>query len=99
MAFIKEFPKNGDFGALYEAEGWLRERGFSVGSVCRGYPRGIMHGDCQIAKWRNLDKSEILALHGVMKGNEHGEMRGNDVTVEIFDHAPADAIAAIKAHD
>lgn len=96
MSFIKTFEKRDDFGAMYDAEEWLRQRGFSVGSPCRGYPRGILHGDYQIAKWRNLDRSEIIALHGVMRGNARGEFRGSAVTVEIFDDAPADAIAAFK---
>jgi hypothetical protein len=97
MSYRKDFTETDDFKAVYAAEAWLRERGFSVGSMCRGSPRGILFGDITIAKWRNLSRQDVLDLHGVMKGNEHGEMRHGPVTVEIFDHAPADAIAAVKS--
>lgn len=86
-----------DFGAMRAAQDWMRARGFSYGSTCRGYPVGIMFGDYAIAKWRNLDRDEVKALHGVMRGNRQGEFRNADVTIELMERdAPADAIAAFR---
>ncbi len=44
-----------DFEAMYKAEAFLSERGFSVGSNQRGDPRGILHGEYIIAKWRRSE--------------------------------------------
>lgn len=96
MSYYKEFTGAGDFTAMGAAESWLQSRGFSVGSTCRGHPRAILFGDYSIAKWRNLNGEEILALHGVMRGNHRGEMRLGPITVELFESAPPRAIAAFK---
>lgn len=90
--YTEIFDDQGDFKAMSAAEKWLRNRGFSIGSPERGNPRGLLHGDFLISKWRNLSAQEILDLHGTMKGN----MRDGPIQVDIFDHAPADAIAAVK---
>jgi hypothetical protein len=89
----KTFDNQGDFKANYAAEQFLRERGFSVGSMQRGDPRGILFGHYDIQKWRNLRKADIQALHGVMRG----DMRNGPVTIELFDSAPAEAQAAFHA--
>ena len=97
MSYYKSFKADGDFGAMRAAEDWLRARGFSVGSTCRGYPRGVLYGDYSIAKWRNLTSAEVAGLHGVMRGNRAGGFRGADVTIELSERdAPAEAIAAFK---
>lgn len=84
---VKTFKGNEDFEAVNAAEHFLRFAGFSVGSNERGKPRGIMFGDYTIAKWRNLHKQDIDALHGKMT-SETGSMRDGPVTVRIFDSAP-----------
>ena len=97
MSYYKDFRADGDFGAMRAAEDWLRERGFSVGSTCSGYPRAIMYGDYSIAKWRNLGREEIRTLHGVMRSDvSSGSFRGAGVVIELLDRAPADAIAAFR---
>lgn len=64
-----EFQGDGsDFSALAEAEKWLRDHGFSVGSMQRGDPRGILFGDWDIAKWRNLSDQDKKELDGTMVG-------------------------------
>lgn len=78
--FTKTFTNPGDFDAMYAAEAWLKERGFSVGRGQAGSPRGILYGDFNIQKWKNLRPSDIAALHGQMVGG-----RGGPVTVTLFE--------------
>jgi len=82
------FSEPGDFAALNEAEDFLRERGFSVGSSQRGAHRGIMFGDYGISKWRNLSKQEQAELHGVIRVGDH---RYGPVYVDLYETAPAEA--------
>lgn len=77
----KLFNAIGDFAACREAEAWLRERGFSVGRMQGPAPRGILRGDVDIQKWRNLSAGERRALDGRMTGN----MRNGPVCIEISD--------------
>ena len=73
------FLQTGDFKALYAAEDWCHERGISMGSVQRGSPRGLMRGDFDIEKWRNLSPSDRYALDGRMTG----DMRNGPVIINI----------------
>ncbi|MBG6083176.1 hypothetical protein [Rubrivivax gelatinosus] len=67
------FPQTEAFEATWAAERWCSERGISVGGAQRGAPRGLLYGDFVIAKWRNLRRDEIAALHGRMTGDpRHG---------------------------
>lgn len=79
------FSEAGDFRAMCAAEAWCDSRGISVGACQRGAARGLMYGDHDIAKWRNLDQSDRDALDGVMTG----DMRHGPVRVWIV--GPADA--------
>jgi hypothetical protein len=69
-----------DFSAMTAAENWCKENGISVGRMQGPSPRGLLRGDFDIAKWRNLSKREKAELHGQMTGN----MRNGPVTVEMF---------------
>jgi hypothetical protein len=81
MSQIKVFcDRKGDFSAYYDAEAWCAENGYSIGMMCGKLPIGILKGSYHIAKWRNLTKKEISALHGRMTG----DMRNGPVTVEIY---------------
>ena len=73
------FTNTGDFEACHKAEAWCAERGISVGRMQRGAPRGLMRGDCDIQKWRNLRGFERGQLDGVMTGN----MRSGPVLVTV----------------
>jgi hypothetical protein len=53
--------------ARAEAERCLVEFGFSVGRRQRGSPSGILLGDFDIQKWRNLRPHERAALHGTLQ--------------------------------
>lgn len=79
------FADAGDFRAMCAAEAWCDSRGISVGPCQRGAARGLMYGDHDIAKWRNLDQNDRDALDGVMTG----DMRQGPVRIRIIDLMPA----------
>ena len=64
-----EFNDAGDFAAVRAAEEWCAKYGLSVGPMQRGEPRGILFGDYDIQKWRNLRQADKDALHGMMTGD------------------------------
>lgn len=63
-----------------KAAAWCEENGYSVGEMCGPQPIGIMRGEWQIAKWRNLTKREQDQLDGTITGN----FRDGPVKVTIF---------------
>lgn len=82
------FPQDGLWEAANAAEAWLVRGGYSVGRGQRGAPRGILRGDFDIQKWRNLRPHERKALDGVMTGDgRHGPivvtLYGPDAASEI----------------
>lgn len=81
------FTQAGDFEASRAAEAWCAERGISVGHAERGSPRGLLYGEFDIAKWRNLSTRERCELHGQITG----DMRNGPVTVEICEPESAKA--------
>lgn len=92
---IVTFPKNDDdFATMRAAESYLEERGFSVGRQQRGEPRGVLFGDFDIQKWRNLNARERAELHGTMTG----EGRHGPLTVKLFATAPEAARIDIRLH-
>ena len=76
----KVFDKTGDFEAFCEAENYLKKNGYSWGSMQCDDPIGIMKGDFNISKWRNLSTNERNALDGIITG----DTRNGPVTVEIY---------------
>lgn len=68
------------------AERILREAGFAIGTLQGGAPRGLMHGDYVVMKWRNLGDGHRETLHGVYARHD----RGGPVTVKLFDRCPAE---------
>lgn len=73
------FEQAGDFLAMYAAEDWCRLNGVSYGSAERGSPRGLLRGDFNISKWRNLSLQDRADLHGRMTG----DMRNGPVMIEM----------------
>lgn len=49
------------------AEKALKDCGFSLGTLQRDAARGILHGNYDIAKWRNLPQDDIHRLHGAYR--------------------------------
>lgn len=72
MTFTLTFPQPGDFEAVHAAETWCREHGISVGRMEAHSPRGLLYGDYDIQKWRNLSKSHCAQLDGTMTGGRNG---------------------------
>ncbi|GAB0154682.1 hypothetical protein [Marinobacterium sp. BA1] len=76
MVYEKLFNGNGDeFSAKYEAEKWLRENGYSVGSSSIDGPQGVVKGDAYISKWRNMTKREQNEMDGVLYAGREGVAR------------------------
>ena len=79
--FTKFFTEPGTFQALYAAEKWLDENGYSYsygpGSAMR--PTSVLKGDFIIAKWKNLTRKEIAQLDGKIDG----KFREGPVTVTL----------------
>jgi len=90
IIFMARLTDHGDFVAARRAEQLLQAHGFSVGTTQRGSPRGILFGDFDIQKWRNLNEADRAALHGVLDGD-----RSSDAQIEIWDPAPLNAVAAL----
>jgi hypothetical protein len=92
MGYRRLFDSNETFGAMYAAEAFLKSAGFSVGRNQRGEPRGILYGDHDIQKWRNLRAADRAALHGRMIG----DMRTGPVWVMLADRLPDDASRSLE---
>jgi hypothetical protein len=89
----KTFTAIGSFVATYQAEEFLKERGFSIGQMESNAPRAIRFGDCTIAKWRNLSTRDKAAMHGAITG----DVRNGPVTIDLLESAPAAAFKAFSA--
>jgi hypothetical protein len=76
MSYEKLFQGSGEtFSALYEAENWLRENGYSVGPTSMDGPQGVVKGKAYISKWRNMTESEQQELDGVLYAGREGVAR------------------------
>lgn len=84
------YPVSGDPEGASEAErralAWCQYHGMSVGRLQRDCPRGILFGDFDIQKWRNLSTAERSALHGTLK-----RMTGDALRIELR-AVPADLV-------
>lgn len=72
----------------------LADAGFSLGSLQRSDPRGIMYGDFNVQKWRNLSKRDVDNLHGVY---QRSQGPGSPVRITLKSGgAPGDAIRKLE---
>lgn len=78
------FPQIGEFRAMWLAEEWIEQNGYTVGSCQGGAPRGIMPAGYAVMKWRNLSQQDRAALYGQMTG----DMRNGPVRVAIIRALP-----------
>jgi len=78
-AFTKTFTEPGTFQALYAAQKWLDENGYSYGPGSAMHPMPVLKGDFIIAKWKNLTRKEIVQLDGKIDGS----FREGPVTVTL----------------
>lgn len=79
------FNESGDFAALNAAQKWCRDNGISYGSLQRDDPVGLMVGDYDIAKWRNLSATDRAELDGTLTGDK----RNGPVLIELTPEAHA----------
>lgn len=87
------FTDPDDFAAAHAADKWLRDRGFSCGSM-QGYePRAIWFGECYISKWRGLNAADKREMHAKMTGDQ----RNGPVTISLCRGATNDAKVAFAS--
>lgn len=81
--FIKQFlPTGRTFRAMYDAQKWLTDNGYSYGSTDIGSYVPVMKGEYNIPqKWHNLSKSDIDSLSGVIHSVDYRE---GAVEVRLF---------------
>jgi len=81
----KTFKSKETFGAYNDACAWLKENGYSYGSMCSSSPTAIMKGDWDISKWWNLSNEERANIHGTITSKSKGSgYRDGPVIVEIY---------------
>ncbi len=81
-AFKKVFPcTRGSFSASSDAEKWLRERGFGIGTMQSPEPRAITKGAGYLPKWKHYSSQEREELDGVATATD---WRDGDVTVYLL---------------
>jgi hypothetical protein len=80
---IQEIKVSGTFESFYKACNTLEEMGFVVGSMCMNEPIGFADKEKYnyVAKWYNLDKSDIQKLDGVLLSDD---FREGSVKIVIF---------------
>lgn len=54
------------FACENNAEKYLESKGYAVGRMQSGSPRGLMKGNYEIMKWRNLDSKDKDKLDGIL---------------------------------
>ena len=79
---VVQFPSEGTFQAFYKAEAFVKDLGFTVGSMCGPEPIGFAKGYDYVAKWRNLTQGDKSSLDGLLL-NEGGFREGG-VSVVFF---------------
>ena len=75
----KIFKADGkSFSAVSKARKYLKENGYSYGSMCGDEPIGFKLGNYIIAKWRNLDSSDRERMDGQLVSKD---FRDGDVEI------------------
>ncbi len=74
----------------------LKKAGCSLGRLQRDAPRGILHGEYDIQKWRNLRTDDRDALHGIMVKRFYGT--GGPVVIKLYKKCP-DEVRKIIAEE
>jgi hypothetical protein len=68
-------PKDEAFKAISEAEQYLRQKGYTIGSMCGDEPIGFAKADKinYVAKWRNIPRGDYKKLSGIMIPFKHDD--------------------------
>lgn len=74
------------FDVINEAERFLKEQGYAIGSMCRDEPMAFAKADkvSYIAKWRNIDENEYPMMDGVLLCDERGFRNPKEVFAVYF---------------
>jgi hypothetical protein len=83
------------FHAWDEARRWLTERGFSVGRMQAHAPTGLLFGEYDVQKWRDLNREDRAALDALAEG----DYRNGPITVRLMKRARIEAVAALLDSD
>lgn len=70
---VEEIAVSGTFSSVNEAIRILEDRGYEIGSMSAQQPIGFAKGYDYIAKWYNLNKSDIKKLDGVITSSDFRE--------------------------
>ena len=81
---VKFYHNGGDFSAINQAEKYLKELGYTWGSMDYPLPTGISKQYGRIAKWSNLLFAEKQLLDGAIVPIGDG-FRENDAWVIFFE--------------
>lgn len=74
-----------DFGNYYDAINFLRDSGYSSGSMCGDMPIALVKGCYNLPqKWRNFSVLDKKDIDGVMIG----DFRNGVVKIYFFDESP-----------
>lgn len=87
------FTAMGEWEAGDQAEAFLKQLGFSLGSDQRGAPTAVMFGDYAVSKWKNLNQDERRETHATLTGDR----RYGPVTFRFLPAAPDEAVKAVEA--
>lgn len=82
VVYAVEFVPAGTFQSFYNAENYLKEMGYSIGSMEGPYPIGFSDKFDYISKWNNMNGSEHKQLDGIMVAE--GGFREGSVLVLFF---------------
>ena len=75
LVFVFEAAPADRNGASNRALAWCGYHNMSVGRMQRDDPRGILFGDYDIQKWRNLSPATRRGLHGIFKRMPDGSVQ------------------------
>jgi hypothetical protein len=75
VIWSREYKPTGTFEAWRSAESYLKELGYTVGSMCLNNPIGFADEDNfgYVAKWDNIDVTDRASLDGVVISNDFRE--------------------------
>jgi hypothetical protein len=75
VSYFQHFPANGTFGAFYQAQEYIKDLGYEIGSMDRDNPIGFADNEKfgYIAKWHNLTPKDKEQLYGVIISNDFRE--------------------------
>jgi len=77
-----EFLPSGTFAAYYNSTNYLKDMGYSVGSMCLNHPIGFAYHVNSVAKWVNLTQEEKDSVDGVILAQH--EFREGGVIILFF---------------